>query len=78
MQQLCRRLCRYMSNASINTCTDRSSGPPHSPGRAWDARHFADMVSPFLDMTVKGWTWCKYLQQCVARSLPSCVASAFA
>ena len=33
------------------------SGPPHSPGRDWDARHFADMVSPFLDMTVKGWTW---------------------
>jgi hypothetical protein len=51
------RIEEYMSNASINTCTGRSSGPPHSPGRDWDARHFADMVSPFLDMTVKGWTW---------------------
>eukprot|EP01052_Picozoa_sp_SAG31_P017617 SAG31_NODE_1213_length_9359_cov_4.298164_12_plen_212_part_00 len=55
------RIEEYMSNASINTCAKRSSGPPHSPGRDWDARHFADMISPFLDMTVKGWTWYRML-----------------
>lgn len=50
-----------MSNATINTCANRSSGPPGSPGRTFDASLYAKQVLPFVDMTVKGWVWCECL-----------------
>jgi hypothetical protein len=42
----------------------------------WNGQLFAKQVMPFVDMTVKGWTWCEFLQHCTARTLSSCVASA--
>ena len=56
------RIEEYMVNTteSIGKCSERSgecSAPGPCAGAAWDGRHFGDMVSPFLDMTVKGWAW---------------------
>lgn len=47
-----------MSNATggMHKCSQRS-GEGSWQGADWDGRHFGDMMSPFLDMTVKGWTW---------------------
>lgn len=51
------RIEEYMVNTtdSIGKCSERSGEGPG--GAVWDGRHFGDMVSPFLDMTVKGWAW---------------------
>ena len=42
---------RFMNNATINKCSNRSS--ENIPW--WDAELFANQVIPFVDMTVKGW-----------------------
>jgi hypothetical protein len=39
----------------IGKCSQRSGETP--AGAPWDGRHFGDMISPFLDMTLKGWAW---------------------
>ena len=44
---------RYMNNATINKCTNRSS--ENIPW--WDGELFVQQVLPFVDMTVKGWVW---------------------
>ena len=52
------RIEEYMSNhtGGMHKCSQRS-GEGSWQGADWDGRHFGDMMSPFLDMTVKGWTW---------------------
>jgi hypothetical protein len=49
------RIEEYMYNASssIGQCSQRSG--QSMPW--WDAHLFATQVSPFVDMTVKGWLW---------------------
>lgn len=43
----------YNTSTSIGKCSQRSG--ESTPW--WDARLFATQVSPFVDMTVKGWLW---------------------
>ena len=47
------RIEEYMENVTIHACTNRSS--ENIPW--WDGELYAQMVLPFVDMTVKGWVW---------------------
>jgi hypothetical protein len=52
------RIEEYMNNASstMDTCTNKSGQDvPWFSGQL-----YATQVIPFVDMTVKGWVWCKY------------------
>ena len=50
---LCIHARRFMDNATIGHCTNRSG--EDSP--VWDGQLFAKLVLPFTDMTIKGWAW---------------------
>jgi len=56
------RIEEYMTNTSISNCTFRSgsngaTGVETEASREFDAILYAKQVIPFVDMTVKGWTW---------------------
>jgi hypothetical protein len=48
------RIEEYMNNATIGRCANRSGEGPY------DATLFGQQVLPFVDMTVKGFVWCKW------------------
>jgi len=58
-----------MPNASVAKCSfrfgsDGATGVDPEPAREWDSVLYAKQVVPFVDLTVKGWTW--YQGDCTA------------